>query len=497
MDICIDTSQSYIIEKDGSRVQASNPIFENDKVIGTEYKKTIHPDETYTDMIRVNIQKWVASHTVNDGMTSVQSIQKYSGYYIQTEEVGGCTGLSKKQKILSKDGKEISIERVTSQYPKEFTIAGNTYVFAGLPENYGGISIYTPETILYTWSLSIRDNISKKIHDFAVKNQFLAKNYIIEFKEIPWIKILYSSELVPSDRVVSFLQDKNWRDKNIVWGELHDLDATKKILAYYNQSWKWVTIRNSKNGYDDMLTDQKVIPEQLPIFKLVPIDTVGNYLLYTTDNYEIQQFAELCKPLVYIYSSQPENNQLTVSLPKGWYFSKLIPHFTHEKSWDFMSDASWNIDVLGKKYEYLYYSAKVPWYEWNSYGWQVQGSDMVDFFYDKIPKTGMNKREMDDFISFWKDEFHKEQRYFVSFKFNEQIGTYAVLDFWKTPDAIHRILLEAYPLDSSNYNDYFLWPKSGNRFDHILESFVRSGKRDVLEWGGVVFDPKNNTYIFR
>ena len=57
MDICINTSQSYIVEKDGTRVQASNPIFENDKVVGTEYKKTIHPDETYTDMIRVNIQK--------------------------------------------------------------------------------------------------------------------------------------------------------------------------------------------------------------------------------------------------------------------------------------------------------------------------------------------------------------------------------------------------------------------------------------------------------
>ena len=76
-------------------------------------------------------------------------------------------------------------------------------------------------------------------------------------------------------------------------------------------------MKNSNNGYEDMITDSGVITEQLPIFRVVPIDTAGNYLLYTTPNYEIAQFAELCKPLVYIYSSNLEKNSLSVSLPSG------------------------------------------------------------------------------------------------------------------------------------------------------------------------------------
>ncbi len=109
---------------------------------------------------------------------------------------------------------------------------------------------------------------------------------------------------------------------------------------------------------------------------------------------------------------------------------------------------------------------------------------MVAFFQDKLPKTGMNSREMDDFIGFWKSEFKSDQRYFVSFKFDDSIDLYAKLSFKKQPNSLHRILLEAYPMEESNHNDYYLWPRIGNGFDQILlRSFIRSGKRDVLEWG--------------
>jgi hypothetical protein len=96
----------------------------------------------------------------------------------------------------------------------------------------------------------------------------------------------------------------------------------------------------------------------------------------------------------------------------------------------------------------------------------------------------MNAREMNDFISFWKSEFKKDTRYFVSFKFNDAIDPYAKLQFSKKPDAIHRILLEAYPIESIPSNDFYLWPRIGERFDRrLLKTFIRSGKRDVLEWG--------------
>lgn len=498
-DICIDPTKPVINQADGTRIQANDPEFNPDgSVAKLQYITKFDPNKIYSEIIKLNLAKGSASKAINDVMSSEDMITKHGAYYLRINEVGGCGGSSKKQTILDLNGKESNISKFITTYPQNFSIGNIIYTFSGAASSYGWVSIYTPENSTYTGSISIHDNVGKVIHDFAVKQKFLAKNYIIEFREIPWVKIIYTSSLVPADRLVSLGTDPVWMSKYLIKNELTDMGVTKKILSYYNNSGRWVTIKNSKNGYEDMITDSGVLDEQLPIFRVVPIDTVGNYLLYATPGYEIAQFAELCKPLVYVYSSVPENNTLSVILPSGGYFSKLIPHFSYGNSWDFSSDRIGNIDVSGKQYSYLYYSAKVPNYQWNTDGWQVYGSDMIVFFQDKLPKTGMNPRETDDFIGFWKSEFKKDKRYFVSFKFDDAIDQYAQLSFSQKPDAIHRILLEAYPMQASDHNDYYLWPRIGNGFDQrLLRSFVRSGKRDVLEWGGIVFDHDKNVYIIK
>jgi hypothetical protein len=498
-DICIDLTKPVIIQTDGTQIQANDPEFNPDgSVAKLQYISKFDPNILHSELIKVNITKGFAIRSINDGGSSEDTITKKWPYYLQINEVGGCAGSSKKQTILDLNGKEVDISQYEKNYPNNFSIWDFKYSYSWSSVSYSSITLYTPEQIPYTGSISIHDDVGKKIHDFAIQNKFLAKNYIIEFREIPWVKILYTSNLVPADRLVSLGTDPVWMNKNLINNELTDIVVTKKILSYYNNAGRWVTIKNSKNGYEDMITDSWVLIEQLPIFRVVPIDTTGNYLLYTTPGYEIAQFAELCKPLVYVYSSIQENNTLSVNLPSGGYFSKLIPYFSHGNSWDFSSDTIGNIDVSGKKYDYLYYSAKVPNYQWNTDGWQVAGSDMMAFFQDKLPKTGMNPREMDDFIGFWKSEFKKDKRYFVSFKFDDTIEQYAQLSFSQKPDAIHRILLEAYPMQESDHNDYYLWPRIGNGFDQkLLRSFARSGKRDVLEWGWVVFDYDKNIYIIK
>lgn len=498
-DICIDSTKAVIRQPDGTLIQASDPEFDvNGGILRLNYITKYNPSRIYSDIVQVNKLKGFASKNTNDGYSTEYSITKKWVYYVRIDGVGGCTGISHKQTILDQNGLESDISKYIVEYPKQFVIGDLNYVYSGSTVNYDSVSLYTPEQITYTGKLSIHDDLSKAIHDFAVWKKFLAKNYVIEFREIPGVKMLYTSSLVPADRLVSLGMDVVWKEKNIIQNELMDLDVTKKILSYYNNSGRWVTMKNSNNGYEDMITDSGVITEQLPIFRVVPIDTAGNYLLYTTPNYEIAQFAELCKPLVYIYSSNSEKNSLSVLLPSGWYFSKLIPHFSYGNTWEFNSQSSGDIGVDATTYGYLYYSAKVPNYQWNTDGWQVYGADIVRFFEDKLPKTGMNAREMNDFISFWKSEFKKDIRYFVSFKFDDAIDPYVKLQFSKEPDALHRILLEAYPIEGIPSNDFYLWPRIGERFDaRLLRSFVRSGKRDVLEWGWVVFDHDKNTYIIK
>lgn len=499
LHICIDSKKPIIKQKDGTIIQVSDPEFDtNGSVTGTHFFEKIEKDRLYSEMIQINLWKWIASLKVADGWESESTLTKKGLYFLRIDIAGGCAGYGTKQTILTLDGKESDISNFSTVYPKNFSIGNTKYIFSGSSISYSSITLYTPELIVYTGSLSIHDDINKKVHDFAIQQKFLAKNYVLEFREIPGVKILYTSSLIPSDRLVSLGTDPIWTTKNIVNHELLDLSVTKKILSYYNNSGRGITMKNSTNGYDDMITDEKVLVEQLPIFRVIPIDEQGNYLLYTTDKYEINQFAELCKPLVYIYSSTPGSNSLSVDLPGGGYFSKLIPHFTSGNTWKFDMSSSGIIDVGNQLYDYLYYSAKVPNYTWNTDGWQVRGSDIVRFFHEKLPKTGMNEREMGDFIHFWKSEFKENQRYFVSFKFDAEIDPYAKLSFEKQPKSLHRILLEAYPLDTAVYNDYFLWPNVGNKFDtRLLHSFLRSGVLDVLEWWGVVFDHDKNIFIIK
>ena len=63
----------------------------------------------------------------------------------------------------------------------------------------------------------------------------------------------------------------------------------------------------------------------------------------------------MCKPVVYYYSKQNENNTLTLNLKKNDYFTKLIPNFNEKNTWNFESNTG-KIKVENQKYDYLYYS---------------------------------------------------------------------------------------------------------------------------------------------
>jgi hypothetical protein len=49
---------------------------------------------------------------------------------------------------------------------------------------------------------------------------------------------------------------------------------------------------------------------------MIKLDENGNYLVYLKDNYELQSFAEMCKPVVYYYSKDKEENSLKLDLKK-------------------------------------------------------------------------------------------------------------------------------------------------------------------------------------
>jgi hypothetical protein len=145
----------------------------------------------------------------------------------------------------------------------------------------------------------------------------------------------------------------------------------------------------------------------------------------------------------------------------------------------------------------LYYSIKVPNYEFNTDGWQVKWSDIKAFFEDKLQKIGFNEKEKNDFIEYWLELYDdKNAYYFVSFKYNDEIDKYVKLNFNKTPASQFRVLLESYKLNEKFENDYFKYENVWNKFDkYLIKKAERNSDFDVFEWWGVFYREEENRFI--
>ena len=418
--------------------------------------------------------------------------------YLVKETSGGCGGSSIKQQFIDYAGKSVSFDTLGKNYPKNLQVGK-------IPFN----SYWTKESVSYLWYRIGRDGLNEVEEVFSIQDDVGAKllsrmkekrefthAYAIQYKEYPGIVFFYKSDLQNAERIISLGKDEKWKKENLdSEGNLLDISLTKKILGYYESQGDTPPLipggkqvqRKGDTEYDKITPDE-LTGSLMPIFRVIPLDESGDYLLYTAKDFESVTMAELCKPLVYVYDRFSRPNSLTVLFPQGWVFTKILPGFSRDTTWDFSADRYSSVQVQNEKSsnDYLYYSAKVPNYIYNQNGWQIYGRDIEAFFSEKLDIIGFNPKEKKDFIEYWITEFDSDTLYFVSFKFDTALDPYVTLDFREKPTSQMRVLLESYPLETSPKKEY-IWPNVGTRFDDkILKRFVRSGEYDVFEWGGTV-----------
>ncbi len=310
--------------------------------------------------------------------------------------------------------------------------------------------------------------ISLKENNFAeiLKNENfgMADYYYIQFEEYPNVYFAYKNEFSRANGYLTGSLADIQSDEN---GFVTSLEETLKIAEpraenrtfYENDTEvqkKIIQIRNKDNKDNYIgIEVEKITKEMLPIFQIRKLEN-GDALLYIVEKYEAFTTAEFCKPVVYTYDNNSSQNSLSITLPQGGIFTKLIPNFSHENTWNFKTDNQSQIVSGNQNLDYLYYSVKVPNYTFNRDGWQVYGRDIIPFFEEKLDYIGFNAKEKSDFIDFWKTEFQPDQLYFVSFKFDESLDTWAKLDFARKPNKQIRVLLEAHPL--KKLKTQFLYP---------------------------------------
>lgn len=457
-----------------------------------DYKKYTYRLNTNLDFLEIILEEMMHKETIK--------IFKVWEYYIKSIDNAWCWGSNLDQKVYDKNSNEVK-DFLLSEFTKDIKIWNIIYKptliwkwWFGQPlDSFNKFKAFKNEK----WKYEIFKN--EKEFQVFVENKVLNidkkiyESYITKYEKYPEINVIYNSVWYDdsSIRVVWLWIDKNYLAKNIMnnW-EYLDLSVTNKIISYYNWWNEWIFDSNWKR-----IT--KVDFSQLPIFNMKKLNDNWNYLVYFQKWYKIQQFVEMCKPVVYYYSNENESNILTLNLKKWDYFTKLIPELNNNSAWEFESN-NWKVIVENKEYDYLYYSLVTLWYKHNDNWWIVKWENIINFFNDKLDKINFNKKEKNDFIDFWKHEYEENKYYFVSFKYKEELDKIIPLKFTKNPENEFRVLLDSYVLDnySEEINGKYLYSKIWNAFDgYLIKKFNRSlNTREVFEWGGVLVK-ENETII--
>ncbi len=394
--------------------------------------------------------------------------------------------------------KQITSENI-SDAPEKFEIGNVTYILQN--QNFEGRAyLHNTEGIkkIGSWSslfTGVNENdlsihtVSTQLSEIIDRQKVFPVTYYLVFKEIPGVRFHYKATV--ENPVGIFTTTEDISDGEVKWSILGEMifnqTAKYKVLSHEDE---WYIHLRGKN--DSIIYPKGNILKEIFILKKY---AQWKYLVYLKDKYSLQSMAEMCKPLVYIYGADNKKMSLKVETNKEAQFTKLIPEFQKENTWEFMAN---NNKVHFKKdsYDYLYYAVKVPNYTTNEHGWIVEWEDVNQFFQEKLDYIGFNSQEKRDFMEYWVPRYKSGHSYFVSFKFNEELDQYVKLKFNENPDSLFRVLLDSYEITSKHEVPSTFWYENMQKKQdkNLLKKYVRSGKLDIFEWGGVL-QTFEQTYI--
>lgn len=361
---------------------------------------------------------------------------------------------------------------------------------------------------LYLENTSLEE-ASSKSKEFFENNDIVYPNLVV-FGDNYDIKFKYtlkdywapknSFKIVKIEKEEEKYIAEDWKVMNI--------DFTVKTLWDYllqTNWWKieWLNMDDREFVYSEWKywpVETPVLKESdMPIINLHKLDEFWHYSLSYYEPYDYVTYSELCKPAIYVYTDKTEKQSVTLkATDERSYYTKLIPEFDNWTMWNYTTNpGDWNLTCSdNNNYDYLYYSIKVPNYQFNENWWQVKGSLIEKFFEDKLTKMNFNEKEKSDFMGYWLEHYKdKEAYYFVSFKYNEEFDKYVELEFNNTPKTIFRVLLESYKLDERIVSDNFKYENVLDKFDkNLIKQAERNSSFDVFEWWWVFYNVDTKSF---
>lgn len=153
------------------------------------------------------------------------------------------------------------------------------------------------------------------------------------------------------------------------------------------------------------------------------------------------------KPAIYLYPERPI--QVSIKLNPFGNLVVTDPPYDPQKGWEIFVFPNGLVKSpdSGQIYPYLYYEADLRSVFIRPEGFVVKGIQMEEFLRRTLPQVGLNRRETEDFIQYWKQRLDEKQPYyFVHFLEREQIEELEPLEVDPQPESKIRIRLYFKPL---------------------------------------------------
>lgn len=192
-------------------------------------------------------------------------------------------------------------------------------------------------------------------------------------------------------------------------------------------------------------------------------------------------FLPWCKPAIYLYPTEKTNVRVRIS-PSGKMLL-TIPSYPPD-GWRVLAYPDGKITSGNTTYDYLYYEAQMPdtSFPKPTKGYVIPSEKLTAFLPELLKKMGLNDKETEQFVTYWKGVLPKSAYYFIGVIKKESLDYFSPLFITPRPDTVIRVTLYFQALD-----------KFETVSPPVLSSVSRSGFT-VVEWGGIFKQDKNHPF---
>ena len=175
------------------------------------------------------------------------------------------------------------------------------------------------------------------------------------------------------------------------------------------------------------------------------------------------------KPLIYLYPEKEMDVEVKLGNPE--LLTTTYPEYID--GWKVTAKPNGDlIDKSGRTYYGLYWEGNNNIKDSYEDGFVVEKENIVSFLEEKLAILGLNEREANEFIIYWKPILEQNEYNLIRFADIDVINEQMPLSINPTPDSVIRVLMIYKPID-----------KRIDIKEQKLKSFNRIGFT-VVEWGG-------------